>query len=284
MLLKADGKFSRTKASTYIVSEFYCGKSQGNREIPIQGTSQNYVKIYKDCWNQDPDQRPNIEKVIQDLEHVAIESNTLKISSISRPDAIKSAGAVEEAIKSFVSLKEDLRFTYGSCKFCQDNHQHFKKKSTAVTKFLEIIGGDIVDQNQKINTVLREVSLMKEILNHSDGLDKNIKGIEIKSTELSDPLTSKVTDRRGENPQVIKKIYRNFEVACKPIDLQNEDAAKIQGEIAILENYEIHPTLSNFMVFQMLITVKSWYLNGQNMVHSENCIVIMIIYCMKKYK
>ncbi|RHZ84543.1 hypothetical protein Glove_79g43 [Diversispora epigaea] len=44
---------------------------KGNREIPIRGTLQNYVDIYQDCWNQDPEQRPNIEKVIQELEHVA---------------------------------------------------------------------------------------------------------------------------------------------------------------------------------------------------------------------
>ncbi|CAG8498620.1 7047_t:CDS:2 [Diversispora eburnea] len=46
--------------------------NEGNREDPIHGTPQNYVTIYQDCWNQDPDQRPNIEKVIQDLEHVGI--------------------------------------------------------------------------------------------------------------------------------------------------------------------------------------------------------------------
>ncbi|RHZ84564.1 hypothetical protein Glove_79g25 [Diversispora epigaea] len=44
---------------------------KGNREIPVQGTPKNYVDIYQDCWNQDPEQRPNIEKVIQELEHVA---------------------------------------------------------------------------------------------------------------------------------------------------------------------------------------------------------------------
>ncbi|RHZ86490.1 hypothetical protein Glove_50g74 [Diversispora epigaea] len=44
---------------------------KGYREKRIQGTPQNYAKIYKDCWNQDPDKRPNIEIIIQDLEHVA---------------------------------------------------------------------------------------------------------------------------------------------------------------------------------------------------------------------
>ncbi|CAG8575861.1 9601_t:CDS:2 [Diversispora eburnea] len=44
--------------------------SQGNREDPIIGTPHDYIKIYQDCWNQFPDQRPNIGKVVQDLECV----------------------------------------------------------------------------------------------------------------------------------------------------------------------------------------------------------------------
>ncbi|RHZ84594.1 hypothetical protein Glove_79g37 [Diversispora epigaea] len=44
---------------------------KGNREIPILGTPQNYVDIYQDCWNQDPEQRPHIKKVIKGLKHVA---------------------------------------------------------------------------------------------------------------------------------------------------------------------------------------------------------------------
>ncbi|RHZ83512.1 hypothetical protein Glove_91g34 [Diversispora epigaea] len=44
---------------------------KGIREDPIEGTPQDYIKIYQDCWNQKPDQRPDIGKVIQDLEYVA---------------------------------------------------------------------------------------------------------------------------------------------------------------------------------------------------------------------
>ncbi|RHZ77120.1 hypothetical protein Glove_185g27 [Diversispora epigaea] len=40
---------------------------QGNREDPIIGTPQDYINIYQVCWNQDPNQRPNIRKVVQDL-------------------------------------------------------------------------------------------------------------------------------------------------------------------------------------------------------------------------
>ncbi|RHZ75866.1 hypothetical protein Glove_209g130 [Diversispora epigaea] len=147
-------------------------------------------------------------------------------------------GKFDSLAKDFDIVMTELHFTMAVA-----NEEQRKIDQSALesdiadmTKFLERIGGDIIDQNQKINIVLHEVSLMKEKLSHSNS-DKNIKAKKIKSTELNDPLKSKMTDRRGKNSQIIKKIYKNFEVACKPIDLLNGDpkeAAKIQGQLAIL--------------------------------------------------
>ncbi|RHZ78370.1 hypothetical protein Glove_165g12 [Diversispora epigaea] len=89
ILLKMQGEFSRSKTSDIysigiLLWEISSGKvpyeskfqdeldlkiyvSQGNREDPIIGTPQYYINIYQDCWNQDPNQRPNIEKVVQKL-------------------------------------------------------------------------------------------------------------------------------------------------------------------------------------------------------------------------
>ncbi|CAG8563224.1 2494_t:CDS:2 [Diversispora eburnea] len=37
------------------------------REKPITGTPKSYIKVYQECWDQDPKQRPNIEKVTHGL-------------------------------------------------------------------------------------------------------------------------------------------------------------------------------------------------------------------------
>ncbi|CAG8586899.1 21914_t:CDS:2, partial [Cetraspora pellucida] len=42
----------------------------GVREKDIQGTSPAYIKIYKDCWQYDPDLRPDIQQVVSSLENI----------------------------------------------------------------------------------------------------------------------------------------------------------------------------------------------------------------------
>ncbi|CAB5359823.1 unnamed protein product [Rhizophagus irregularis] len=51
-------------------------KSQGLRETPIQDTPEEYEKIYTDCWEFEPDDRPTIYDVVDRLE--AISSKTTK--------------------------------------------------------------------------------------------------------------------------------------------------------------------------------------------------------------
>ncbi|RHZ74832.1 hypothetical protein Glove_219g133 [Diversispora epigaea] len=44
----------------------------GNREIPVEGTPQDYINIYQDCWKQDPNERPNINLVDRNISLVKL--------------------------------------------------------------------------------------------------------------------------------------------------------------------------------------------------------------------
>ncbi|CAB4495541.1 unnamed protein product [Rhizophagus irregularis] len=48
---------------------------QGLREIPIPNTSIDYIKIYTDCWNIEPDNRPTINQVVDELKVLIIKEN-----------------------------------------------------------------------------------------------------------------------------------------------------------------------------------------------------------------
>ncbi|CAB5364396.1 unnamed protein product [Rhizophagus irregularis] len=42
---------------------------QGLREIPTHDTPEEYIKIYIDCWNIEPDNRPTIDQVVEELKY-----------------------------------------------------------------------------------------------------------------------------------------------------------------------------------------------------------------------
>ncbi|CAB4379627.1 unnamed protein product [Rhizophagus irregularis] len=50
---------------------------QGLRETPIPNTSIDYIKIYTDCWNIEPDNRPTINQVVDELKAIMTKENII---------------------------------------------------------------------------------------------------------------------------------------------------------------------------------------------------------------
>ncbi|CAB4373533.1 unnamed protein product [Rhizophagus irregularis] len=44
--------------------------SNGAREVTILGTPKEYEKLYKNCWNQEPEQRPTINEILDEFERM----------------------------------------------------------------------------------------------------------------------------------------------------------------------------------------------------------------------
>ncbi|GBC32783.2 hypothetical protein RIR_jg12181.t1 [Rhizophagus irregularis DAOM 181602=DAOM 197198] len=49
--------------------------SQGLREEPIPNTPEDYIKIYTECWNGEPDNRPTINQVVERLKSITTITN-----------------------------------------------------------------------------------------------------------------------------------------------------------------------------------------------------------------
>ncbi|RIB10148.1 kinase-like domain-containing protein [Gigaspora rosea] len=69
--------FSSFKSRDLIVIHLF----QGNREKPIEGTPPQYVELYKKCWDNDPDNRPEIKSIFDTLnDSIEISSQNNEIS------------------------------------------------------------------------------------------------------------------------------------------------------------------------------------------------------------
>ncbi|CAB4388491.1 unnamed protein product [Rhizophagus irregularis] len=57
--------------------------SQGLREEPISNTPEDYIKIYTECWNGEPDNRPTINQVVERLKEIITKTNITTENNIS---------------------------------------------------------------------------------------------------------------------------------------------------------------------------------------------------------
>ncbi|PKK77197.1 hypothetical protein RhiirC2_810981, partial [Rhizophagus irregularis] len=53
----------------------------GLREKPIPNTSEDYIKIYTYCWNNEPDNRPTINQVVAKLNAIILEVTNYQVNS-----------------------------------------------------------------------------------------------------------------------------------------------------------------------------------------------------------
>ncbi|CAB5394620.1 unnamed protein product [Rhizophagus irregularis] len=51
--------------------------ASGLRETPISKTPEDYIKIYTDCWNIEPDNRPTINHVVDKLKAIITKENII---------------------------------------------------------------------------------------------------------------------------------------------------------------------------------------------------------------
>ncbi|EXX76734.1 Cdc15p [Rhizophagus irregularis DAOM 197198w] len=75
--------------------------SQGLREEPISNTPEDYIKIYTECWNGEPDNRPTINQVVERLREIITKTNITTENNISASLNTDSHGEMSQIIQNF---------------------------------------------------------------------------------------------------------------------------------------------------------------------------------------
>ncbi|PKY42789.1 kinase-like protein [Rhizophagus irregularis] len=64
--------------------------SRGIREKMVEGTPESYFRLYTECWNQEPEERPKIEDVVEILESIIRNSTDDYSSNPSNPSNLSN--------------------------------------------------------------------------------------------------------------------------------------------------------------------------------------------------
>ncbi|CAB4438351.1 unnamed protein product [Rhizophagus irregularis] len=95
---------------------------QGLREKPIPNTPVDYIKIYTDCWNNEPDNRPTVNQVIVKLNAIIPKENVQLSSEQKSNDKVSKNiidnllyGEMSQIIKNFNKMSiEEIEPTMSS--------------------------------------------------------------------------------------------------------------------------------------------------------------------------
>ncbi|CAB4391063.1 unnamed protein product [Rhizophagus irregularis] len=205
--------------------------SQGNREKPIPGTPDSYVKIYTECWNQEPDNRPTIDEVVDKLKSAknAKNENNVKNAKNAKNDQTNKLGRDPNADRSNYSSNDINRIVTNRVVDC------IKFKNEIVKPIGTMVNGiinDIVNKNQE-----REFD---DVIDRDIFNDRN-KNNNVKSQQTYDHLlinqqdsgSNNLSERlRAEREKVVKMCKEAENVFAEVGDaIEKQDRKKILGMI-----------------------------------------------------
>ncbi|CAB5335587.1 unnamed protein product [Rhizophagus irregularis] len=122
----------------WLVMEYADGAlsiSQGFRETPIPDTPIDYLNIYTDCWNNEPDNRPTINHVVSKLNEIILKNskNTMIIEDSSLMDSLSNDSHTNIQLvsnKQQLNLDAFKSLTHDELsKFIQDFNEILSKES-----------------------------------------------------------------------------------------------------------------------------------------------------------
>ncbi|RHZ80945.1 hypothetical protein Glove_130g8 [Diversispora epigaea] len=224
MLLIEWDKFKRTKASDLysfgiLLWEISSGKKpynqykthfekknhivKGNRETPVKGTPQDYINIYQDCWKQEPNQRPNIDEVMQVLEHVNVTFTKNALPQIENGEN-SDIGNID--IKSFSKFSNSDQH---NIPFISEESFNTNIKSSSIENELESVSkhNSGIDTQHKIH----EITEMPPTIEVNEDLKNFLKkqaNIEIKINDSFNK--SRIIFKKNNNNNNYNNNYDSF--------------------------------------------------------------------------
>src|SRR6185369_4249286 len=65
--------------------------NRGHHETTIDGTPPEYVKLYTECWDEDPEKRPTIDVILEKLYDITWKTEIKQVSEITTTPVVDNS-------------------------------------------------------------------------------------------------------------------------------------------------------------------------------------------------
>ncbi|GBC32777.2 hypothetical protein RIR_jg12173.t1 [Rhizophagus irregularis DAOM 181602=DAOM 197198] len=137
--------------------------TQGLREKPFPNTPEEYIKIYTECWNGEPDNRPTMIQVLESLKAIMTEINV--ITNDCRPELHLQLASTDDQNfpTNIINSSDTDNSLHGEMSQIIENFDKMNTKEIAPTTLTNEIVHDTVNYIFKIINEGNESTLIKNI-------------------------------------------------------------------------------------------------------------------------
>ncbi|GBB88066.1 hypothetical protein RclHR1_01460016 [Rhizophagus clarus] len=177
--------------------------SNGLREVPVSNTPDDYTKIYTDCWDGDPDNRPTIHEVVSRLRATITKENEIirnhhllspNQQSNSPRNTKSTAISSDQVIKiNFISENDVGGFQNAHIKIISQRSRSIKREIMRILHFLRVYA----------------ISALKKCTDLTSNMyryifwDRDVKQMVDKTVDFIIKLIDRGTERNLEKQQIL---------------------------------------------------------------------------------
>ncbi|POG67829.1 kinase-like domain-containing protein, partial [Rhizophagus irregularis DAOM 181602=DAOM 197198] len=207
---------------------------QGQREHIVPGTPEAYVKIYTDCWNDEPEERPTASKVLERLKAVNL---NLIVSEDYQVDQVNSNNSSKNISKN---ISDAFSSRHGKL---SDFINNFDLISTnADIDLLVLTSKNVIPKDKDLKTVVDGIAqFIFKITN--EGREPTLRKIHILEYFNSHSINLKeIYDWLIENQNITNSIFLLGYFNCFGIGIdQNHEKAFQYFKNPLIENFDLTP-------------------------------------------
>ncbi|GES99846.1 kinase-like domain-containing protein [Rhizophagus clarus] len=218
--------------------------SQGRREEPIPNTPEDYIKIYTECWDGEPDKRPTINQVVERLKEII--TKTIKITGNNQ------TGINPQTISAIESSTNNIN-TFSNTDNSSDNSLH-GEMSQVIQNFDKMNTNEIINKFGSREKIITKTNILSNTDNSLHGeMSQVIQDFDTMNTD-------EIINKFGSQEKIITKtnIFSNTDNS-----LHGEMSQVIQD----LDTMNTNEIINKFGSQENNITKTKVFSNADNSLH-----------------